>query len=36
LAEGAVEYTARATGTTEAWPLEAVVQRLLDFLKAPT
>ena len=25
-----------ATGTTEAWPLEAVVQRLLDFLKAPT
>ena len=33
LADGAVEYTARATGATEAWPIETVVQRLVANLK---
>ena len=34
LADGAVEYTDRTTGAAEAWPIEAVVQRLLDILKS--
>ena len=33
LATGAVEYTDRATGSTEAWPIDEVVQRLIDCLK---
>lgn len=33
LADGAVEYTDRATGATEAWPIETVVQRLVANLK---
>ena len=36
LADGAVEYTDRATGSTEAWPMEAVVQRLVAHLRAPS
>ena len=33
LATGEVEYTDRETGTTQAWPVDAVVQRLVDHLK---
>ena len=36
LADGAVEYTDRATGSTEAWPVEAVVQRLVAHLRTPS
>ena len=36
LADGAVEYTDRATGSTETWPMEAVVQRLVAHLRAPS
>ena len=36
LADGAVEHTDRATGSTEAWPIEAVVQRLVAHLRTPS
>ena len=36
LADGAVEHTDRATGSTEAWPVEAVVQRLVAHLRTPS